>query len=485
MALATGAAADDQGAGSKGDKSQAEGKNTRSGELMSLKDGQLILKSREGQESTFKVADSAKVTLNDKNGNLKDLHTGDRLRVTIGEDDVVMAIAATRADKKTAQRDDPGRDDLPRDDFGRGQQAVPGQPIVQGQQPDQGQLPAQAGDAERSGRQGPTLGVRIGPSPTTGIQIREVMPQSTAAAAGLRAGDYILTINDDKISSPSDLEKALAGIEPGGEAKFGIWRGGQKQDMSISFAERRSAAFRGDADNQNANDNRDANRDNRDANRDANRDNRGGRDNRDANRNDPRGNRDNRNANRNDRGDRQDQAAGRGWLGVMLVEGPAQGQQQGVLVRNIFPNGPAARAGFRVDDVITKINGEDVDNPQDAIRTIQGLDVGRQVEFTVTRNGETQTLKPTIVDRTQFAQQNSAGGQPGFDPNQRNARGATDFGAANPQGANPQGTVNADNRRLEERTQRLEEQLNQVIQQLNELRQQLGKDSGNRKSNEK
>src|SRR6476659_8226620 len=108
LALATGAAADDQGSGSKGDKGQAEGKTTRSGELMSLKDGQLILQSREGQESTFKVADSPKVTPNDKNGNLKDLHTGDRLGVTIGEDDVVMAIAATRADKKTAQRNDPG-----------------------------------------------------------------------------------------------------------------------------------------------------------------------------------------------------------------------------------------------------------------------------------------------------------------------------------------------------------------------------------------
>jgi len=181
-------------------------------------------------------------------------------------------------------------------------------------------------DGQNSNKsQRPILGVRLGPSPTVGVHIREVLQESNAARAGLRSGDYILSINGRRVSSTDDVDQALAGIEPGSDADFGIWRGGENQQLKLNFAERRQAGFRGEDDEQ-------------------------GNQNERRNRNDQTG----RNAN-----DRQDQAnrrgsderQHRGWLGVMVINpnqsppsNPSDAPQKGVLVRGVYPSGPASRA---------------------------------------------------------------------------------------------------------------------------------------------
>lgn len=70
------------------------------------------------------------------------------------------------------------------------------------------------------------------------------------------------------------------------------------------------------------------------------------------------------------------------------------GVERGVLVTEVSENSAAAKAGFRAGDVITKFNGQAVDDSGDLLR-----EVGRaqgDVTIEIVRDRKTQTLKATI-----------------------------------------------------------------------------------------
>ncbi len=58
------------------------------------------------------------------------------------------------------------------------------------------------------------LGVRLAESERGAVQIRNVVADSPAHRAGLRAGDYILAIGDQQVRSVRDAEALLAQIDP-------------------------------------------------------------------------------------------------------------------------------------------------------------------------------------------------------------------------------------------------------------------------------
>ncbi len=93
----------------------------------------------------------------------------------------------------------------------------------------------------------------------------------------------------------------------------------------------------------------------------------------------------------------------RGWLGVSIQNfseemAAALGfeGETGALVAQVVRDSPAARAGFRRNDVILQIDGVDMDNSTQVTRTVGGLLAGSSHEFTVLRNGEVISLDVTV-----------------------------------------------------------------------------------------
>jgi serine protease Do len=84
----------------------------------------------------------------------------------------------------------------------------------------------------------------------------------------------------------------------------------------------------------------------------------------------------------------------RGYLGVQiqpltkeLAEGFGFDSQKGALVNSTQPDTPAAKAGLKSGDVITKVNGDPVSDARELTRRIAGLKPGSNVELSYLRDG--------------------------------------------------------------------------------------------------
>jgi C-terminal processing protease CtpA/Prc len=91
--------------------------------------------------------------------------------------------------------------------------------------------------------------------------------------------------------------------------------------------------------------------------------------------------------------------SGQGWLGVGIKEITADKvkelklpAERGVLLHKIVPESPAAKAGLKESDVITEINGQRVEGTEQFRRMIREIPAGRTVQFTVWRDGHSQTI---------------------------------------------------------------------------------------------
>jgi membrane-associated protease RseP (regulator of RpoE activity) len=80
----------------------------------------------------------------------------------------------------------------------------------------------------------------------------------------------------------------------------------------------------------------------------------------------------------------------RGFFGFELVEKDSK-----VLVDRVLAKSPAAQAGLKAGDQIESIDGEDVKDVADVFNHTAKVTVGRPLSLTVSRNGESQTLKIT------------------------------------------------------------------------------------------
>ena len=84
----------------------------------------------------------------------------------------------------------------------------------------------------------------------------------------------------------------------------------------------------------------------------------------------------------------------RAYLGLAMVPGPVPapwreriGRRNGLLVAQVVPNGPAARAGLRQGDLLLTVAGKPVAVSQDLQRMMFDEAIGRPLAITVMRNG--------------------------------------------------------------------------------------------------
>lgn len=88
---------------------------------------------------------------------------------------------------------------------------------------------------------------------------------------------------------------------------------------------------------------------------------------------------------------RMEGTTGRAKLGVRVEDAGDNGSDQGAQIVEVMENTPAERAGIRVGDVITSVEGESVDDATDLIQTLRGKS-GR-VEIELRRRGSRRTVE--------------------------------------------------------------------------------------------
>lgn len=94
---------------------------------------------------------------------------------------------------------------------------------------------------------------------------------------------------------------------------------------------------------------------------------------------------------------------GASWLGVETAEVSGEKAKElklptehGVLLTEIVPDSPAAKAGLKANDVVTEFNGQRVEGAAQFRRMIHETPTGRAVQLTVWREGRLQTISVTL-----------------------------------------------------------------------------------------
>lgn len=93
----------------------------------------------------------------------------------------------------------------------------------------------------------------------------------------------------------------------------------------------------------------------------------------------------------------------RGWLGVVIQDlTPTLSKElgikaeEGVLITEVIPDSPAAKAGLKEKDVILKINGKPVKSASELRSQILILKPGTQVELEILRGSEKKIVRVTL-----------------------------------------------------------------------------------------
>jgi serine protease Do len=96
----------------------------------------------------------------------------------------------------------------------------------------------------------------------------------------------------------------------------------------------------------------------------------------------------------------------RGYLGVNIqpvtpemAESMGMKSDKGAIVAEAMPGTPAAEAGIKAGDVITKLNGQVVADASDLTRRVGSFKPSDKVELTYLRNGDEKTAQITLADQ--------------------------------------------------------------------------------------
>lgn len=263
-----------------------------------------------------------------------------------------------------------------------------------------------------------------------GAVIREVIVDSPAAKARLQTGDVVLKVDDKSIDGFRDLVRVIEQKQPGQKVKFQILRSGKEQTVEVELGSRPALPAR------------------------------------------PRSPFD-----LVPEGfqfqmppgvqppfefpEAQRQAP-RPMIGIQMqaVSDDLRrqlklGDQNGVIVADVLPNSPAAKAGLQTTDLITKADDKPIESPEDLQELVTAKNAGDEIKLEIFRDGETmeKTLKLEAMT-----------------PRQRMPRGFR-FPDATPDQFRQYFAPGERVRAMEERIEKLEEQLKQLQQTIEKLQQ--------------
>lgn len=197
------------------------------------------------------------------------------------------------------------------------------------------------------------LGVSL-VSDAAGVLVEDVVPESPAAAAGLRAGDLLLGIDDAAVSTPLDAARAIRALAPGAEITLGIERDGEALSLAATVGSRGSVmpaeglpqppegfSFRMDR--------------------------------------------------------------GQPLLGVEYLDLNSDvaaerelALDEGALILNVMPDSPAETAGLLADDIVTAVEGDPVDARRTLRERLLAYDPGETLQLDLLRAGEAHQVEVTL-----------------------------------------------------------------------------------------
>ncbi|MEZ5810899.1 MAG: Do family serine endopeptidase [Rhizobiaceae bacterium] len=169
----------------------------------------------------------------------------------------------------------------------------------------------------------PDIADSLGLDGTDGALVSDAPTDGPAHAAGIGAGDVIVSVNDNKIASPKELAKRIGSITPGTGVEIGLWRKGKTETVSVELGtlpgiEKRASLTEPDKKEADV------------------------------------------------------------VQGFGLTVAPAE-DGEGVVVTNVDTEGEAASRGIQVGDTIVSVNSEPVSSADDIAETVKAAtDAGRK-----------------------------------------------------------------------------------------------------------
>jgi predicted metalloprotease with PDZ domain len=99
-------------------------------------------------------------------------------------------------------------------------------------------------------------------------------------------------------------------------------------------------------------------------------------------------------------------SSSQGYLGVDLTDVDQEKAQslrlkevRGAVITLIDHDAPAGQIGLRVNDVVLKLNGQNVEGSEQLRRMLREIPAGRKVSLEISRDGNIQTLAVELADR--------------------------------------------------------------------------------------
>ncbi|MCS6978109.1 MAG: PDZ domain-containing protein [Gemmatales bacterium] len=188
----------------------------------------------------------------------------------------------------------------------------------------------------------------------SGAWVREVTPDSPAAKAGLQNGDVVVKVDGKEIADPAALVEAISARKPGDKIKLTVVRDGKEQEIEATLSERpvRRPQVRAFPEPVLP----------------------------------------------------RPLAPQRGaYLGIYMQEITPELKEklgltvdQGVVVTEVTPDSPAAKAGLKADDVITGVGDKQIAGPEELRDVISKSKPGSEVVLHVHRGKEKMELKATL-----------------------------------------------------------------------------------------
>jgi serine protease Do len=107
---------------------------------------------------------------------------------------------------------------------------------------------------------------------------------------------------------------------------------------------------------------------------------------------------------------------GSGWLGVEIGEVTPENAKdfklsatRGVVMQDVEPDGPAAKAGLKEHDVVLQYDGQTVEGTVQFRRLVRETPAGRTVALVISRDGATQNISVELADRSSYYEKKMQG----------------------------------------------------------------------------